>query len=255
MFSYFIGDLVFGLWEVGFGLEPDVSPADFFYLLSYFAIGISMILAVFFRRLNLEIWQWGVLLGILVAGTAFAWWLSNPPAETEVSNPETAAVVDTSNAPTQPQASPTPSPEGTAPSPEPSQKGKTETESEADKQVPQWARTVDKQLAPFADYVNLFYVIADVFLLVIATALLLAFWGGKYSRSWQMIAFATFCFFIADMWFKYAGTRLPEYQSGGVLEVFYVLAGVLFWIGAALEYSLSKTPTRSRRTRRRTTGT
>jgi hypothetical protein len=92
-------------------------------------------------------------------------------------------------------------------------------------------------------------------LLVIATALLLAFWGGKSSRSWQMIAFATFCFFIADMWFKYADTRLPEYQSGALLEVFYVLAGVLFWIGAALEYSLSMAPSRSRRARRRTTRT
>ncbi len=247
MFSYLIAGLLFGLWERLFQLSVDVSPADFFYLLSYVAIGISMILAVISRRLNLEIWQWAVLAGIIVAGTAFAIWLSNPQEVSEVSGSDSAAVEEI--APNnQTEASPETSSEA---SPEASDE--PVTSEETTNNVPQWAKTVDQQLAPVADTVNLFYIIADVFLLVIATALLLAFWGGKSSRSWQMIAFATFCLFIADMWFKYADTRLPDYQSGALLEVFYVLAGVLFWIGAALEYSLSMAPSRSRRARRRTT--
>ncbi|MBC5797083.1 MAG: hypothetical protein VKL60_13415 [Sphaerospermopsis sp.] len=84
-----------------------------------------------------------------------------------------------------------------------------------------------------------FYVISDVLLLIIATIMLLAFWGGKVSRSWRMIAAAAFSLYIADMWFKYATNYLPNYQSGDILEVFWVFSGVLFGMGAALEYEAS----------------
>lgn len=64
-----------------------------------------------------------------------------------------------------------------------------------------------------------------------------------------MIAAATLALYIADMWFKYAETATVEYESGGLLEVFYVFSGVLFGIGAALEHDVSS---RSRRgTRKR----
>lgn len=84
-----------------------------------------------------------------------------------------------------------------------------------------------------------FYVISDVLLLIIATIMLLAFWGGKVSLSWRMIAAAAFSLYIADMWFKYATNYLPNYQSGDILEVFWVFSGVLFGMGAALEYEAS----------------
>jgi hypothetical protein len=87
--------------------------------------------------------------------------------------------------------------------------------------------------------------VGDVLLLIIASTLLLAFWGGRFSQSWRMIAAATFSLYIADMWFKYAGANIPDYQSGQLLEVFFVFSGVLFGIGAILEHDLS---TRSRRT-------
>jgi hypothetical protein len=84
-----------------------------------------------------------------------------------------------------------------------------------------------------------FYVVSDVLLLIIATIMLLAFWGGKVSLSWRMIAAAAFSLYIADMWFKYATNYLPDYQSGDILEVFWVFSGVLFGMGAALEYEAS----------------
>jgi hypothetical protein len=59
-----------------------------------------------------------------------------------------------------------------------------------------------------------------------------------------MIAAAAFCLYLADVWFKYATTILTDYKSGGLPEVFWVFSGVLFGIGAALEYDLSS---RSRR--------
>jgi hypothetical protein len=92
--------------------------------------------------------------------------------------------------------------------------------------------------------VSLFYVVGDIFLLIIATMLLLAFWGGRFSQSWRMIAAAAVCYYVADMWFKWA-EKQPDYQSGSLPEVFWVFSGVLFAIGAALEYDTSS---RSRRT-------
>jgi len=97
---------------------------------------------------------------------------------------------------------------------------------------------------PLVAILNWFYVVSDVVLLIIATTLLLAFWGGRVSQSWRMIAAAAFSLYIADMWFKYA--QGPNYQSGEILEVFWVFSGVLFGMGAVLEYDASLR--RSRRT-------
>jgi hypothetical protein len=63
-----------------------------------------------------------------------------------------------------------------------------------------------------------------------------------------MIAAASISLYIADMWFKYATANICNYESGSLLEVFWIFSGVLFGIGAVLEYDLS---TRSRRSSRR----
>jgi hypothetical protein len=114
----------------------------------------------------------------------------------------------------------------------------------AESPVAPWAT----QIAPI---LNWFYVVSDVLLLIIATALLLAFWGGRVSLSWRMIAAAAFSLYIADMWQKYATTGIPDYQSGGILEVFYVWSGVLFGMGAVLEYDASLNRSRRERGRKR----
>ena len=54
-----------------------------------------------------------------------------------------------------------------------------------------------------------------------------------------MIAAATFSFYIAHMSFTYATAHITDYQSGFLLKVFWVFSGVLFAIGAALEYDNS----------------
>jgi peptidoglycan/LPS O-acetylase OafA/YrhL len=89
---------------------------------------------------------------------------------------------------------------------------------------PAWVIATEEFLAPFASVVLLFYLVGDISLVVMATTLLLAFWGGRFSLSWRFIAAAALCFYIADF------------------------SACLFAIGAALEYDLS---TRSRRTSRR----
>ncbi|MGB6298730.1 MAG: hypothetical protein WBF90_21470 [Rivularia sp. (in: cyanobacteria)] len=101
-------------------------------------------------------------------------------------------------------------------------------------------------------FLNWFYVVSDVLLLIIATSLLLAFWGGRASLPWQMIAVATFSLYIADIWAKWAETKVANYESGGLLEVGWVLSGVLFGMGAALEFEASSKRSRRERTRKRT---
>ncbi|MFQ4145729.1 hypothetical protein [Chlorogloeopsis sp. ULAP02] len=102
-----------------------------------------------------------------------------------------------------------------------------------------------------ASVLNWFYVLSDVLLLIFATTLLLAFWGGRVSLSWRMIAAAAFSLYIADIWYKYAENSIPNYQSGEILEVFWVWSGVLFGMGAALEYEASLNRSRRERGKKR----
>ncbi|WP_414752595.1 hypothetical protein [Anabaena sp. CCY 9910] len=187
MISYFLGGIFFGYTEIVLKEEPDASIGDVFFVLSYVSLGVGMILAVATRRINLEKWQWLIVLAIGVFGSLLAWWISIQQAT-----------------------------------------GSQET---------------------IVTILNWFYIVSDVLLLIIATTLLLAFWGGRVSQSWRMIAAAAFSLYIADMWFKYA--QGPNYQSGEILEVFWVFSGVLFGMGAALEYDASLSRTRRERGRKR----
>jgi len=134
--------------------------------------------------------------------------------------------------------SPAIAPEDSKATPSPKDK-KSEAKTSYGGEAPEMILNLEKQLESHAQLVSLIYVVADVFLLIMATTLLLTFWGGRFAQSWRMVAAASFCMYIADMWFKYASDRIPDYQSGFVLEVFWVFSGVLFGIGAALEYDNS----------------
>ena len=117
---------------------------------------------------------------------------------------------------------------------------------------PQWVTNVENLLAPAKNFLSAFYVACDVLLLIMATVLLMAFWGGRFSVSWRMIAAAAASLYIADIWFNFALKNNPNYTTGSSpIEVFWVFSGVLFGIGAALEHDLS---TRSRRTTGRKRG-
>ncbi|RCJ18577.1 hypothetical protein A6770_32935 [Nostoc minutum NIES-26] len=186
MLSYFLGGIFFGYTEIVLKEEPDVSIGDVFFVLTYLSLGAGMILAVASRRINLEKWQWLIVLAIGLFGSLLAWWISMQQA--------------------------------------------TSTEL-------------------LVTILNWFYVVSDVVLLIIATTLLLAFWGGRVAQSWRMIAAAAFSLYIADMWFKYA--QGPNYQSGEILEVFWVFSGVLFGMGAVLEHDASLSRTRRERGRKR----
>ncbi|MBW4663937.1 MAG: hypothetical protein KME01_07005 [Chroococcus sp. CMT-3BRIN-NPC107] len=97
----------------------------------------------------------------------------------------------------------------------------------------------------------LFYIVADVLLLIIATIVMLTFWGGRFSQSWKMIAAAVFSLYIGDVWLIYAQNHIENYQGGALLEVFWVFSGVLFTIGATVEYEVSIGSRREKRGRKR----
>ena len=271
MLFYFLGNFLFGLWELAWQLDPDVSLGDLFFIAAYLCLVWGMIQAVISRRLNLEKWQWGIVAAIAAIGIALAYWVTTvggAPAQAAMlsSSNHIEVVAQASpppNAPsgTKPAAKPTPTPAKQttvtpaappAPVAQPTVAPAREAAKSEATSAPQWILTVDERLKPFAGPVSLFYVFADVVLLIIATMLLLAFWGGRFSQSWRMIAAAALCLYIADMWFKWA-EKQPDYQSGFVLEVFWVFSGVLFAIGAALEYDTS-TSSRSRRSGARKRG-
>ncbi|NJN72183.1 MAG: hypothetical protein HC799_04885 [Limnothrix sp. RL_2_0] len=218
MICFFIGNIIFGWWELYFGLDPEVSPADFFYLAFYVAVGWGMFLAVLPRRLNLVLWQWVVVGCIAILGIALAA-LITIGAPSEVIGEAIA-----------------------------------EAEAGATLDLPGWVIGTENFLVTFARPVNLFYIVGDVILLIIAATLLLAFWGGRFSQSWRMIAAATIALYIADMGFKYQSTYYPDYESGGILDIFYIFSGVLFMIGTVMEYDISSSrPARSSGSRRKRT--
>lgn len=253
MLCYFIGGIFFGLWELVWGLDPEVSLGDLFYIPTYIFLGWGMILAVTSRRLNLEKWQWGIVAAIAAIGIILAYWIASPTKPAQATYPSdlvTQTIV--AQAPTSPAAKPapkvpnpqqTPKPKSAKPAVQPAAKPKPTT-PETTSSAPAWVLAIDEKLKPIGGIVSLFYIVSDVVLLILATMLLLAFWGGRFSQSWRMIAAAAVSLYIADMWLKWAENHVENYQSGSLPEVFWVFSGVLFAIGAALEYDTSS---RSRR--------
>lgn len=100
---------------------------------------------------------------------------------------------------------------------------------------------------------NIIYALGDIWLLIVATILLLAFWGGKAAQSWRLLGSAGIAMFFGDLWFNYSNNisdicKAKPYQSGEPAEFFWILAFILWGMAAALEFDLSSRSTgRSRR--------
>ena len=245
MFFYFIGNLFFAYWEVGLGISPDVSPGDFFFIPAYIFLGWGILRAVMSKRLDLTSLQWVILVGMAVAGIAIATVATQPLNPVDSLSP---AASESASSSEQVAASPQLSALAEPPGISAAHPAASSAPAQPVKSAPEWAVQMEKGLAPFADVVSWLYIIGDVILVVMATTLLLAFWGGRFALSWRFIAFAAFSYYIADVWFNYATNNIPNYQTGALPEVFWIFSGCLIAIGAALEYDLS---TRRRPGRRR----
>lgn len=246
MFCYSIGNVLLAYWEVALGQSPEVSPGDLFFILTYLFLGFGLFKAATSKRLNLAPLQWLIVAGIAAGGimvaSLFAPSAANaaaPPAVVAQATPKPAALPSTAPF-TAPAVAPSPT-QPTAPA------APSET-AQPEKEAPAWAVAIEKQLTPLAGIVSWLYIIGDVILVVMATTLLLAFWGGRFSLSWKCIAAASISYYVADLWFNYATTYIQDYETGALPEVFWIFSGCLFAIGAVLEYDLS---TRRRSARRR----
>lgn len=100
---------------------------------------------------------------------------------------------------------------------------------------------------------SIVYALGDIWLLIVAAILLLAFWGGKAAQSWRLLGSAGISMFVSDLWFNYSNNvsdtcQGRPYQSGEPTEFFWILAFTLWGMAAALEFDLSSRPTtRNRR--------
>lgn len=237
LMSFAFGNLMFYLWGNVWGKDPAVSLGDAFYLLSYIFLAIGMFQAVLPRRLNLDAKQWIAVAVIGLLGVGLAFFLSYRTSGEAVveTPPEPAAMEETVPAEV---AEPAPA-EAIAP--------EIEDPEVEESTAPVWVQTLDAQLEPYESFVGLMYVLGDCLLLVVAATLLVAFWGGRFSQSWKLIAIAAICLYIADMCFFYY-VNLEGYQEGSLWEVFWTFSAVFFGLGAVVEYAIS---TRSRRNPRR----
>jgi hypothetical protein len=233
LMSFAFGNLLFYLWGNVWGQDPAVSLGDAFYLMSYVFLALGMFQAVLPRRLNLDSRQWILVAVIGLLGVGLAFFLTYR-AGTEMEEP-----VPSLESPALEEVVPG-EPEVIVPD--------RETEAlTAASTAPSWVVALDSQLEPFESFVSLLYVLGDCLLLVVAATLLVAFWGGRFSQSWKLIAIAAFCLYIADMCFAYYVSQ-SDYQEGSLWEVFWTFSAVFFGLGAIVEYAIS---TRSRRNLRR----
>jgi hypothetical protein len=248
---YFVGNIFFIFWESILKRSADVTPGDLFYIVTYLCLALAMGLAIFNRRLNLEPVQWAIVAIMTAVGVLIAAKLQlDTPLATKAS-----LLVEPTKVELLAEVSPLGSglfAQATPAKPAPALKAaakKTPAAKaapvkaapvEAEIPAPAWVTAIENGLQPLKPVLSLFYVAMDLILLVSSTILLLAFWGGKFAQSWRMIAAATFCLYIADVWFKYATDHIKDYQSGSFLEVGWVFCGVLFGVGAVLEYSVSQ---------------
>ena len=235
---YTVGNILFFIWGTIWGLDPSVSLGDFFYIFSYIFLATGMFKAVLPRRLNLELPQWLIVIGIGLGGVLLAIFVNLAAAEAAPVPGAATPIAYLAQAPAPVAAPPA------APAVEAITEVVVETSS-----APGWVSQFDQILTPLADVVGLLYLIGDIVLLVIAGTLLVAFWGGRYSQSWKLIAIAAFCLYIADMFFAYA-VNTDTYIEGSLWEVFWTFSAVFFGLGAVIEHAVSVNSRRSIRRRR-----
>lgn len=98
-----------------------------------------------------------------------------------------------------------------------------------------WANSIDHLLQPLVEVFGLFYLFSDVALIVMAAILFLGFWGGRMGTTWQIVSQGLACIYLADMRFAFLA-KTGGYESGDLLEVFWIAGFVQLSIAAALEW-------------------
>lgn len=223
LISYLIGNIFFSSWELVWHLNSTGSLGDPFFVIFYICLLLAMVLAIVGKRVRLNIYQWAIVLGITLYAATLLNWILKPPATMSGSGSSPAATSQV-EAITTPSFATTPAPDLAKPA------------EEAQPAAPGWVMFFDGILKPYGQKLNTFYVWCDVVLFALAIVMILAFWGGRLSNAWQVTAQAMMCYYIADMWFAYAGNQIQDYQAGFMLEVFWLLGAIQFGVAAGIEF-------------------
>jgi hypothetical protein len=226
LISYTIGNIFFSSWELVWHLNSTGCLGDPFFCIFYVCLSLAMVIAIATRHVRLKIYQWAIVVGIALYAATLVVWILKPPA---ASLAATVAPATTTQVQSQPASSSAASAPSLAPeSAQPAVDSKTD--------APGWVMFFDGIFKPYGSTLNAFYVWCDVVLFALAAVMILAFWGGRLSRAWQINAQAIICYYIADMWFAYAGNQIKDYQGGFMLEVFWILGAIQFALAAAIEF-------------------
>ncbi|MEL7359156.1 MAG: hypothetical protein AAFN40_21675 [Cyanobacteria bacterium J06560_6] len=226
MTFYALGDITVILWRSLWGATSIVALGDVFYGASYIFLAIGLLQAIIPRQTNLSLSQ---TLGISVAGVVgivFASWINFYTPQLAVAD----AVLPEAQA-TQTVTVETGSVESKA-----AAAGAVAKGAQA---VPPLARTINNRLSGIASRMGLVYVVGDCAVVIMAIALLIAFWGGSYSETWKLVALAGLCLYVADMFLIYEMGK-GTYQQGQFWEIFWVLSALCFGLGAGVEQGVSE---------------
>lgn len=229
LLSMGLANLIFDYWYLGLKREPNASLGDLFYFTAYLSMICSLFLAVRFRGIDLELWQWGIVgfVGFIAIGLALA--THNPNQQSFVPlphNSEQIIVLDNwqDYTHTYPQVDLI----------------STEKIVNQQDQGPAWAIAIETALEPIIDFLNTAYVISDVLILTMGSILLVNFWGGRFSQTWLFISLGSLTLYIADIWYAFiANSTGSATLAQGFIDVLSLLGGLLFGLGAAFEYELS----------------
>ncbi len=246
--AFFTGNMWFSLWELLWGLDPAASAGNPFFVLFYLILIAGVRLAILDRDVQLARQQWVIVIGVAAVGLIIGCWLTTLAGRAVPLAPTMAS-------PTMTGMSQVPEGNrgmmaGVAAPPISRQTTNNLNPIIVAKHPPDWVLEIDRSMKPLANTFNLFYVLCDLVLLTFAAILFLGFWGSPLGLPWRTIAQAVLCFYIADTWFAYANNQVQGYESGFIMEVFWVFGIVQFGIAAALEFDNS---IRARRLARRRT--
>ncbi|NJM99742.1 MAG: hypothetical protein HC800_23705 [Phormidesmis sp. RL_2_1] len=235
MASHALGDITIVLWRSLWGMNSSVSLANVFYGASYIFLAIGLLQAVLPRQISLSGIQ---TIGIAITGVlgiVLACWLNfqspNLAASSVAASPGEVTVVGDHHL---------------------GDIGVTSAEAipAGNDQAPKLIQLVDQRLSRVTDKMGLLYVVGDCVLIVMAVALLIAFWGGTYSEAWKLVALAGLCLYVADMFLIYE-VRQGNYLQGSLWEIFWILSALFFGLGASVERGVS-IAMQQQRPRRRT---
>ena len=218
MACYALGDITVILWRRLWDITSAVPLGSIFYGMSYLFLAIGLCQAVIPRQMSLNLPQTLGISSIGLVGVVMACWLTfQTPAINESTSSRVGEILAISAMQTA---------EGTS-------------VANTSQKVPAIVQAVDRRLKPITNRMSLLYVAGDCVLVVMAAALLIAFWGGTYSETWKLVALAGLCLYVADMFLVYEVGQ-GSYQQGAFWEIFWILSAILFGLSAGVEYGISK---------------